>query len=272
MKWTVFGASGFIGSYLVSYLRQKNYEVDALSRNINLNAKDLGHAVYCAGVTADFRRRPFDTIEAHVSLPSRLMENASFDSFLYLSSTRVYQKSSSTDETTDIIVLPEDPSDVYNISKIMGESICLNSGREGVRVARLSNILGFFPNNENFVDMLLTEAVSLGHIELRSAPESSKDYLFVDDVIPILERISLNGQQHIYNVASGNNITNLQIVNMIKRRVGCKVTIDESAPLSIFPSINNKRIVDEFAFAPSDFQSNFDKLIEKFSYVASTGQ
>jgi len=28
---------------------------------------DPGHVIYCIGLTADFRQKPFETIEAHVS-------------------------------------------------------------------------------------------------------------------------------------------------------------------------------------------------------------
>jgi nucleoside-diphosphate-sugar epimerase len=267
MKWTIFGASGFIGTYLVSYLRQKDAQVDVIGRGSDIDKKNLGHVIYCAGTTADFRTRPFDTIEAHVSLPSRLMEKANFDSFLYLSSTRVYQRCASTLESTEIVVLPEDYSDLYNISKIMGESICLNSGRKAVRIARLSNILGFFPKNRNFVDCLLEEALTSGQINLQSAPTSAKDYLFIDDVVAVLEKICLSGEQRIYNVASGVNLTNERIIDMIKNKIACQVHFSKNVPTITFPLINNKRLVDEFAFLPSEFQSNLYGWIEKLSLM-----
>lgn len=263
MSWTIFGADGFIGSYLVNHLKSKNYEVNSISREaIDFGSKNLGHIVYCAGLTSDFRTRPFDTVEAHVSLPAKILEAANFESFLYLSSTRVYQRCSSTEETTEIVLRPEDYSDLYNISKIMGEAICFSSGRKEVRIARLSNILGYFAKNRNFIDCLFDEALSSGRIHLQTAPESAKDYLFIDEVVPILEKISLSGRYQVYNVASGNNVTNAHIAGIIKKKTDCNVTWADNAPPWIIPEISVSRIKEEFAFVPSSFDFNLDRLIK----------
>ncbi len=53
---------------------------------------DLGHAFYCIGLTADFRSRPFETIEAHCGLLKEVLSGSRFSSFVYLSSTRVYAR------------------------------------------------------------------------------------------------------------------------------------------------------------------------------------
>ncbi len=71
---TVFGANGFVGRALVQHLEEQGYPVRAVTRgDASWRDTDLGHAFYTVGLTADFRSRPFETIDAHVSLLTRIL-------------------------------------------------------------------------------------------------------------------------------------------------------------------------------------------------------
>ncbi len=252
MRFTVFGASGFVGRHVVRYLRAAGHEVMPVSRdNFNEVHGDLGHCIYAIGLTADFRTRPFDTIEAHVSLAANLLRDADFQSFLYLSSTRIYANSSDTMEDGPLSARPSNPSDLYNLSKMTGEAICLSSGRPGVRIARLSNVVG--PNeagSDTFVGELCREAQQ-GHIQLRTALNSAKDYIWIDDVSRLLAEIAVGGRQTIYNVASGVDLSHQAWISAIAAATGCSFAVDENAPTTSFPTISTARIRDEFGFTPS---------------------
>lgn len=67
MKFTILGSSGFIGSELINLLKKNSIEFITPSRDY-VFSKDinLGHAIYCIGLTADFRKKPMETIKAHV--------------------------------------------------------------------------------------------------------------------------------------------------------------------------------------------------------------
>jgi nucleoside-diphosphate-sugar epimerase len=209
----------------------------------------LGHLIYCIGLTADFRSRPFDTVRAHVSLLADILEHGQFASLLYLSSTRVYAKAPSTAEDTELVVAPADASDLYNLSKLMGESLCLHSGRNGTRVARLSNVVGFDPASDNFVQALVREALT-GEIVLQSAPHSSKDYVALEDVLDLLPRIALDGRARIYNVAGGRNIRHDELTAELQALTGCAVQAAPDAPDQSFVPIAIGRIRSEFAVQP----------------------
>ena len=51
-----------------------------------------------------------------------------------------------------------DPGDLYNISKLMGESLVLNDSRNGFRVARISNVVGPSQPSATFIGSLLNES------------------------------------------------------------------------------------------------------------------
>lgn len=252
MKFTIFGASGLIGSFLAAHLRMLGHSVSAISRSNMAEAKgDLGHCIYAIGLTADFRTRPFDTIEAHVTLPTTLLREASFESFLYLSSTRVYANSTEADEGTMLSALPSNPSDLYNFSKLTGESICLSCGRKNVRIARISNVVApSEARSHTFVGELCREA-HRGHIQLRSALSSSKDYIWIADVVDLLIRIATNGKSTVYNVASGLELSHETWVSRISASTSCSVAVDVDAPIIDFPRISTRLVEKEFGYVPS---------------------
>src|SRR6267378_3887747 len=139
---TVLGASGFIGSHLVKRLRELNIECLAPGREEQLPGRNLGEVIYCIGLTADFRSRPFDTVDAHVCKLLSVLRDCEFDSLLYLSSTRLYEGHSQTAREEDSLKFgPTNPSDLFGLSKALGESLSLACGKK-VRVVRPSNVYG----------------------------------------------------------------------------------------------------------------------------------
>jgi nucleoside-diphosphate-sugar epimerase len=206
--------------------------------------------IYAIGVTGDFRSRALDTVQAHVCALAPVLRHASFESLLYLSSTRVYGALPRGTEEAVLQVDPQDPSDLYNLSKLMGESMCLCSGRSGVRIARLSNVVGAEDGDSaNFLPSLLREARA-GCITLRTDPASAKDYIHIDDVVDLLPRIAMQGRQTMYNVASGEQLTHRQWVDHLVAGTGCTVQVQAQAPLLRFAPVDTTRIRAEFGFAP----------------------
>ena len=60
-RYTVLGASGFVGGALARVLREGGAQVCTPARGESLAGRELGHVFYCIGMTADFRRWPFHT-------------------------------------------------------------------------------------------------------------------------------------------------------------------------------------------------------------------
>lgn len=253
MKYTVLGASGFIGRHLVGRLKSMGHEVFAAPRDFSPKSdEDLENVIYAIGLTADFRTRPFDTIEAHVLKAADFLRNARFSSFLYLSSARVYGNGIETGEEAGLSARPSDPSDLYNLSKLTGEAICLQSGRANVRIARLSNVIG--PEEaraDTFIGALCREARA-GRIHLQTSLSSSKDYIWIDDAVELLTRIAGGGRHRLYNVASGVQISHAQWTEAISAGTGCAVTVSDEASQISFPPICVDRIQEEFGFSASN--------------------
>lgn len=251
MNWTVLGSSGAIGRGLVRQLQSQGMTVNVPARgDHDFYNQPLGHVIYAIGLTADFRNRPYETVQAHVSLLAELLQRGNFESLLYLSSTRVYARVTTACEDEPLSVLTQDPSDLYNLSKLMGESLCLRDRRIGVRVVRLSNVVGGEDvGSANFVPSLLREARG-GRIQLQTALDSAKDYIHIDDVVELLPRIAAEGRERLYNVASGVQITHAEWVSQLRAQTGCAVEVSPGAPVIRFAPIEIARIRAEFKFQP----------------------
>lgn len=263
MKFTVLGSNGFIGSSLVYYLREKG--MDCFTPDIrqqDITNEPLGHVIYAIGVP-NFMQRPFDAVNAHACALLKILRDAKFDSFLYLSSARIYNNSS-TREDDNIVVNPGKINDLYNISKVMGESLCLSSGRENVRIVRPSNVTGNNFASDLFIPSILRNAVDDGKILLHSSLKSEKDYVFIDDLVQIIPDISLKGKHKIYNVAYGKNLTSQEIISEISRITGCKIDVEPDAREYSFPVISNERIVNEFEFKPSSIIPKLENMIHSY--------
>ncbi len=157
MRFTLLGGSGYIGSRLAVALRAAGHEVLVPPRGAP-PAPGAGHVVYAVGVAADFRTRPLDTLRAHVGLLEEHLRAGGWESFLYLSSTRVYAGAASGREDATLALRPADPDQLYNASKVAGEALCLTLAHPGVRVVRLANVYGDDAGTGTFIADVLAAA------------------------------------------------------------------------------------------------------------------
>ena len=265
-SFTVLGAGGFVGRHLTAHLQAQGHDVAAPSRDTStLHGKNLGHVIYCIGLTGNFRQQPFDTIEAHVGVLSALLQNTVFDSWLYLSSTRVYGGLDVEDTASEESMLPAKPSAdaLYDYSKLLGESLCLTVDHPAMRVARLSNVYGIGQSPHTFLGSLTKDLKETGAATILDNPASSKDYVSIDDVVPLLEKIALSGKQKIYNVASGTQ-TRCDMLAEAIHALGYDIGFAETAPPPrAFPKIDIARIANEFDFSPRLIQDDLPFLLTK---------
>lgn len=254
---TVLGGSGYIGHHLVTQLRILGYDCWAPDRaDPALLQRPLGTVFYCIGLTADFRSRPFETVQAHVCHLREVLQHGQFDQLVYLSSTRVYLGAEDTYEDQSLTVSPGDPDDLYKLSKLMGESLVLHSGRT-CKVVRLSNVVGGTHGNpDSFVESLWRDARS-GPILLRSDPQSAKDYIHVNDVVDLLALVAWRGKQRIYNLASGEQTTHAQWLDYISSVTGSIWSVKPDAILQQFLPIRAARLQAEFDYFPEQYRSIF---------------
>lgn len=221
VRYTVLGAQGFIGARVAARLTAAGHAVFAPTRgDPRLFEADLGRVFYCAGLTGDYRQRPFDAVEAHVSLLARVLADAKFERLVYLSSTRLYDTlpDGPGEESRPLPLDPNDPHHLYELSKALGETLAVNqSGGRGA-AARLSYVFDWEPGAAGFLSDWLVEARERRELTIESSPGAARDYVHVDDVARALQAILDQGATGILNVASGQRLSNAEIARVFEAR------------------------------------------------------
>jgi len=264
MKFTILGSNGFIGKNLLKSLKKKGIECYCPDiRKNNISGESLGNVIFAIGVT-DFLIRPFDAVDAHVCNLKKIITDTHFDSLLYCSGTRVYHHSTKTDEKTSLSVNPNNFEHLYNISKIMGESLCFASKNPKIKIARLSNVTGNNFNSNLFIPSIIRDAVKTKKIVLKSTLNSSKDYIHINDVATILPRICIEGKNQIYNVASGQNISSKEIIEKINQVEPIDIEVLPNSVENSFPPINIKLVKNEFNFKPTNILDYIPDMVQEF--------
>jgi len=264
MRFTVFGGQGFIGAAIARHLQKKGYKVYLPSRSDtsdNLKS-ELGHVIYCIGLTGDFRVRPFETVEAHICKLANLLKSSDFDSWLYLSSTRIYSGIDNiAKESARLPVFP-DSDGIYDISKLLGEALCLSLKNEKIRVARLSNVYGKGQSTNTFLGSIIDDVKKGEALIINESPDSKKDYISIEDVIDILFKIAMGGRDRLYNVASGVQIRHSDIAKVIEEVSHVPVSFKNGAEKRVFPNIDISKIKQEFGFSPRLLSSDLTILLK----------
>ena len=263
--FTILGAGGFIGAALTVWLERQGRVVHPVTRGslpaLLASRRPVGHVIDCIGLTGDFRIRRLDTAEAHVGLVARCLAELQYASFLLLSSTRVYARAGFTHEDATLPMRPGDASDLYNLTKLAGEALCLADPRHEIRVARLSNVYGAGLSAGTFLGQVLNEGQRTGCVVFQQAAASAKDYVDVATVIRLLPAIAARGNQRLYNLAAGSNTTHGAIADTLRDIAGWNTSFATDAPTVEYPRIETARLEAEFGSVTSDLLHDLPALL-----------
>ena len=260
--FTVIGAGGFIGSRVAAALTARGEVVETPPRSQqDFDNQDLGRVVYCAGLTGDFLQRPFDTVEAHVGLINRILKGGRFERLVYLSSTRVYDSLAARGgREGDLLELdPALPRNVYDLSKALGENLCLNSGGGRACVARLSNVFDADEAASGCLSELLLKARLEPEITLASSPMGGRDYIHVADAVNGLLALATGEAQGIFNIAGGRTVLNRELVEVFGR-AGRKLVLTGQDIPALQPQIQIARM-KQLGVTPMDAVSAIAKIL-----------
>ena len=183
------------------------------------------------------------------------------NSFLLLSSTRVYARATATHEGVALPTLPSEPSDLYNVTKLAGEALCLADPRPTTRVARLSNVYGIGMPEETFLGQVLREGSATGNVVLREAAVSAKDYVSVAAVVQLLTAIATGGGYRTYNLAAGSNTSHAAIACRLHDIAGWHIGFTPDAPAVGYPPIDTARLDTEFWPTGSNLVADLPTLL-----------
>ncbi len=267
LPFTILGAGGFVGSHLVRHLRARGIGCSTPTRadEASLFERPLGDVIYCIGLTADYRDRPFDTVDAHVSLLNRILHQANFASLVYLSSTRLYDGNGPiAREEDDLTLNPLNPRHLYDLSKALGEAMCFRCSEQNVRVARLSCVYSEDLSADNFIHSVIKRALTEARITLETQLDIARDYVHMEDVCRSLIGIARHGRRPIYNVASGVNVSNRDLLPMVQVCTGCHIEVVEATERisEVLPIIDITALRSDLTVTPRRIEETLATLVD----------
>lgn len=196
----VLGSEGFIGKYLVNYLKNQDQQVvgwdikngvaqDCSTANLSLNKEDVVYFLAWDVGGAKYLYRE-DTQLKQLNLNLKLMKNV-FDqlerskcSFIFISS-----QLASTDS-------------VYGTMKRLGE---LWTSQIGGCCLRLWNVYGAyedFSDRSHVISDFIHQAQDYGKIEVITTGDERRQFIHIRDVCDAIKLVLKNGDKNIYDITS----------------------------------------------------------------------
>jgi nucleoside-diphosphate-sugar epimerase len=248
--YTIFGNTGFIGNNLLSYCKKKKYKVFLPKKGKYIYKKNLGHIIYCMG-TGEAKINPIKAFKANLLGVIKIIFNNKFDSFTYISTTRVYlfNKNSAEDKERSVNVVTDEGS-LFNLLKLSAEKILIQS-KKNIKIIRLTNVYGkFFSKQKYLLPNLIRNSLIKKKIIISINKNSLKDYLHIDEAMPFFFKIINKSKYKIYNIAGSKRYKIKDIANEIKKNTSCEVVYENQKLIINDQKININRIKREFNFNP----------------------
>jgi UDP-glucose 4-epimerase len=209
LKVVVTGASGFIGSHLVSYLStKKNVEVVALSRkqtsysHLVLDYADSPEGDVLIHLAESNSNESFLTNGKNSLNTIEVLSRKRYRRIIYISSAVLYGDGSS------IIHSPKDQiflNTSYAKEKFFSEKVVLRNSNG--TVLRLANVYGPNMSKKSVLSQILEQLPKKVDLEVRDV-NAIRDFIWIEDIVQGISVVALNNlnlekESQIYNLGTG---------------------------------------------------------------------
>ena len=136
--------------------------------------------------------------------------------FIKISNDEVYGSISSRSWNEEFSLSPNSP---YSASKAAADLLCLSYFKTfnlDVRITRCSNNYGPYQYPEKLIPFFIKKLLSNQKVPLYGTGENIREWIHVDDHIQGIDLVDENGMPgEVYNLGSGEHLTNLQIAKFL---------------------------------------------------------
>ncbi len=224
------GAEGFVGLHLVKALEKVGAHVEPFKGDIlsTLPTSNEFDFVFHLAAITDLKgslENSMRTFEVNALGTLKLLENfTNIRKFVYVSTLGVYGEPQYVpiDENH-----PTRPVELYAASKLAGEAAVEGFCRAHdlpFAIARLFNVYGKGQRPDFVIPRLVGEITTKDEVEVRN-PKSTRDFIFIDDVVSGLLALALRGKNDVYNIGTGKETSIKEVAMLIKRFTKRKVSL-----------------------------------------------
>ena len=287
MKIIVTGASGFIGTNLVKYLKAKNHFVSVICDQ-TCESSDIADYAFYTGLLG-FKEKYFNIKQAdaliHLAANNDTLDNntkqminqnflaskkmykfakkLNCSHFIYASSMAVYGNK----------INEEDPLNTYATSKLMFDNFVKRiATQEKMKLIglRFCNVYG--PHEEkkgrrmSYLGQMLRNMILNKKVKLYKETNTKRDWVYVEDVCEVIELCLSSNLSEIYNIGSGKTISFIELFKKLALITGYdKLPIlIENDHINSYQNIDTNDIskaVQELGYNP---KFTFDLGIQKY--------
>ena len=310
MKLLVTGGAGFIASNYIRYVLSEypdyciiNFDKLTYAGNLE-NLKDLEASDRYTFVKGDICDRnvleglEFDAIinfaaESHVDrsildaqpfLQTNIMGTYTLIEtakkrdcvLLHVSTDEVYGSTEKDFFHEDSPLLPNSPYAASKASSDMLVRAYVETHNLKCMITRCSNNYGPFQFPEKLVSLVILNAVNKKPIPVYGDGMNVRDWIYVTDHCSAVDAVfhkGINGG--VYNIGSRNELTNIEIVKIILRKVAERLSLDEGDLMNLITYVEDRKghdrryaidpvkIEREIGWKPAmDFQEGISRTIE----------
>lgn len=224
MRVVILGAGGFIGSALQTYFDNQKInivcpdstQVDLLDRKSIEQLQKIyrrGDRLIILACLSPYRERGIEGHNKNVLIANNICDSLSniIAHITYLSSDAVYGSSNRVVSEN----LTPSPDTTYGQMHLSRERIFSKFG-DRLAIVRPTMVVGAAdPHDAYGPNRFIRTALYDKEVTLFGEGEELRDYVALEDLIPIIAEISLSQKTGIWNVASGDSYTFLEIASKI---------------------------------------------------------
>jgi len=163
------------------------------------------------------------------------------------------------------------PSSIYSSSKAAADLIALSYHKThnyDVRITRCTNNFGPNQNKEKFIPNTILKIKNKQKIPVYGDGQNIREWIWVEDHCHAVYNVALNGKAgQVYNIGSGNEQRNLDVVNMLLDIMGEDKNlisfVEDRKGHDKRYSLDSSKIVLETGWYPKVTESNFEEYLKK---------
>ncbi|MEW4365153.1 NAD-dependent epimerase/dehydratase family protein [Aliikangiella maris] len=111
---------------------------------------------------------------------------------------------------------------LFNLLKLSAEAFIEQSLLD-YQIVRPSNVFGCVLKSPLFLPSIVRDVTLKKQVTMFVNPEYAKDYNHIDDAVKLILQITCYGQQKVYNIASGKNISAQTIAAILQQETNCQI-------------------------------------------------
>lgn len=231
----ITGASGFIGSNLVKFLKKKEKKIYPVYKKFgNLLYKSTWdripaskHIIHCGYRVDKKNLNSKKTFHQNIKVIQNAIDycNKVKSTLIFTSSASLYDLNSKSSYEGDLI----NPRNYYALSKYVCEKlIFFKCKQKKIRsvILRIFNIYGELQSKNYMIPQLFDKIQKNKKLNFYNF---SRDYLYIDDLIAAIIKSTKYKKNNfeIFNIGSGKSISAKDLANMIARIIKKKIEFNE---------------------------------------------